>query len=177
MAEVMAKSKEHKVHIFSSLPQFLRDIRLMIRIILQLLRQMEREQGENLRHQLDQDFDSLRSLIYAPDASATASNATPLGRIRSENDVMIVQPGSTTIVPPPLGEGVDYDTHVRELAFDKRAQPKDRIKTEEELARAEKEALETAERRRRRRMLGENDDTDDEDDPGRGRKGREGKKT
>jgi nucleolar protein 14 len=61
-------------------------------------------------------------------------------------------------------EGVDdYDQHVRELAFDKRARPKDRTKTEEELALEEKEALEKAERRRRRRMLGEDDDDSDEE--------------
>ena len=38
----------------------------------------------------------------------------------------------------------DYDQHVRELALDKRAQPKDRAKTEEELALEAKEALENA---------------------------------
>lgn len=54
-------------------------------------------------------------------------------------------------------EDKNYDTHVRELALDKRAKPKDRTKTEEELAVEAKEALEKAERRRQKRMRGESD--------------------
>src|ERR1700683_4756016 len=127
---------------------------------------MEREQGDNLPHQLDQDFDSLRSLLYAPDPSSTGSNSVPLGRIREDT----TKPSTSTIVviPTEIGEQ-DYDTHVRELAFDKRAQPKDRTKTEEELAREEKEALEKAERNRRRRMLGDDGDSDEDEGRGRGK--------
>ncbi|KAF7966808.1 hypothetical protein HWV62_36975 [Athelia sp. TMB] len=131
---------------------------------------MEREQGDNLRHQLDNDFDTLRSLLYAPDPSSTGSNAVPLGRTRE--DITVIKPATET---GETGEQLDYDTHVRELAFEKRAQPKDRTKTEEEVARAEKEALEVAERRRRRRMLGEDGDSEEEDDAGNG-KGRKAKK-
>ncbi|KAF5379307.1 hypothetical protein D9757_007666 [Collybiopsis confluens] len=119
MAEVIAKSKDHK-----------------------LRRQMEKEDGENVRHELDQDFDALRNLIYAPDPSATGSNSTPL--VETEKTV-------------------NYDQVVRELVFDQRAKPKDRTKTEEELASEEKDALERAERRRRKRMLGL-DDSDSEDE-------------
>ncbi|KAH7931164.1 Nop14-like protein [Leucogyrophana mollusca] len=125
MAEVIAKSKEHKMR-----------------------RQLEREQGDNLRHQLDQDFDSLKALLYAPDPSSTGSNSIPLG---SANSALPLKP-STHVV-----DEMDYDTQVRELAFDKRAKPKDRTKTEEEIALEEKEALEKAERQRRRRMLGQDD--------------------
>ncbi|KAJ7102657.1 nucleolar protein 14 [Mycena crocata] len=134
MAEVMAKSKEHK-----------------------LRRQMEREEGDNVRHELDQEFDSLRDLIYAPDPSASGSNSIPLGSA----------PKPIEIEPHDL----DYDQRVRELAFDARAKPKDRTKTEEEVALAEKEALEKAERRRRKRMLGL-DDSDSEAEDGRSRKKR-----
>ncbi|RDB19974.1 Serine/threonine-protein kinase atr [Hypsizygus marmoreus] len=131
MAEVMAKSKEHK-----------------------LRRQMERDHEDNVRLELDQDFDALRDLIYAPDPSSTGSNSVPLG-IRPD----AVQPAILNLVAEPE----DYDQHVRELAFDKRAKPKDRTKTEEELALEEKETLEKAERRRRKRMLGlEESDSEDE---------------
>lgn len=51
---------------------------------------------------------------------------------------------------------------VRELAMEKRAQPKDRTKTEEEIALEEREALIVAEKRRLRRMMGEKEDSDDE---------------
>jgi nucleolar protein 14 len=56
----------------------------------------------------------------------------------------------------------DYDVFVRELAMEKRAQPKDRTKTEDEIALEEKEALELAEKRRLRRMMGEEEESDDE---------------
>jgi nucleolar protein 14 len=139
-------------------------------MVMQLRRQMEREQEDNLRHQLDQDFDSLRSLLYAPDPSSTGSNSVPLGRIGEEK----IHFSTSTAAPvlPELQEQ-DYDTHVRELAFDKRAQPKDRTKTEEELALEEKETLEKAERKRRRRMLGEDGEESEEDqDKGKGKKKR-----
>lgn len=136
-----------------------------VTFMTQLRRQMEREQEDNLRHQLDQDFDSLRLLLYAPDPSSTGSNSVPLGRIREDkakSSVLTAAP----LQPEPVDQ--DYDTHVRELAFDKRAQPKDRTKTEEELALEEKEALENAERKRRKRMLGE-DDGESEEEQVRGR--------
>ena len=60
-------------------------------------------------------------------------------------------------------QDADYDQNVRELALDARAQPKDRTKTEEELAIEAKEALEKAERKRLKRMLGEDDDSSDEE--------------
>lgn len=65
----------------------------------------------------------------------------------------------------------EYDQFVRELVFEKRAKPKDRTKTEEELALEEKEALEKAERKRIRRMNGEDWDSDDEAGPGGKAKG------
>ncbi|OJA07999.1 hypothetical protein AZE42_01078 [Rhizopogon vesiculosus] len=142
MAEVIAKSKEHKAR-----------------------RQLEKEQEESIRHQLDQDFDSLRNLLFAPDAQLTGSNMVPLG-------------GSDSLLPKytsnaDIDEQMDYDRQVRELAFDQRAKPKDRTKTEEELALEEKEALEKAERQRRRRMLGEDGEDEDEDEKNNGKRKRE----
>ncbi|KAG9317709.1 Nop14-like protein [Chiua virens] len=134
MAEVIAKSKAHKMH-----------------------RQMEKEQEENMRHELDQDFDSLRTLLYAPDPSSidhdTFDAAKPtLPESANDEDAM------------------DYDKQVRELAFDKRAKPKDRTKTEEELALEQKEALEKAEKERRMRMLGEDPGEHDDENGDRRKK-------
>lgn len=70
-------------------------------------------------------------------------------------------------------EEMDYDRQVRELAFDQRAKPKDRTKTEEELALEEKETLEKAERQRRRRMLGEDGEDEDGDGKNHGKRKRE----
>lgn len=131
---------------------------------------MEREQEDNIRHQLDQEFDSLRSLIYAPDPSSSGSNSIPLGGF-SRTTAAFPQ---TTSIPTIVSNTEDYDQHVRELAFEKRAKPKDRTKTEEEIALEEKEALEKAERRRKRRMLGEDEgDSEEEDGRGRGKRERE----
>ncbi|KAI0068542.1 Nop14-like protein [Artomyces pyxidatus] len=125
MAEVMAKSKEHK-----------------------LQRQMDREQDDNIRHQLDQELDSIRALLSKPDplsASLEQSRGLePFAKVAQDHDQ-------------------EYDQYVKELVFDQRAKPKDRTKTEEELALEEKNALEKAERRRLRRQNGE-DDVDSEDD-------------
>ncbi|KAG6902471.1 hypothetical protein C0995_016333 [Termitomyces sp. Mi166 len=144
MAEVIAKSKEHK-----------------------LRRQMEREHEDNVRHELDQEFDALRALIYAPEPSTTGNDSTPLGDSGAE---MTSQPVVLTL--PAVSE--DYDQHVRELAFDKRAKPKDRTKTEEELALEEKEALEKAERRRRKRMLGLEESDSEDESKSRGKRKRGG---
>ena len=62
----------------------------------------------------------------------------------------------------------DYDQFVRSLAFDRRAKPKDRTKTEEEVAKEEAEKLRDAEIARLKRMRGDEDE--DEDDEGGVRK-------
>ncbi|OBZ70498.1 putative nucleolar complex protein 14 [Grifola frondosa] len=125
MAEVIAKSKEHKI-----------------------MRQTQQEEDENLRHELDAELDSIRSLLYVPAPSAT----TP-------DEASMSQPAASGVIEK---HDQDYDQLVRELAFEARAKPKDRTKTEEELALEEKEALEKAERRRIRRMHGEDDDSESE---------------
>lgn len=60
---------------------------------------------------------------------------------------------------------------MRELAYDARAKPKDRSKTEDELALEERDRLEKAEAKRLRRMRGEasEDEEGDEEGGGRGR--------
>ena len=117
---------------------------------------MEKDKGENIRQKLDEEFGSLRELLYAVPTTATIDNTLP------EQDAT-AQPAasdpSKDAVPKaleddPLFQDQDYDHHVRELAFDKRSKPKDRTKSEEELVLEQKEALEKAERKRQRRMLG-----------------------
>ncbi|KAI0307057.1 nucleolar protein 14 [Multifurca ochricompacta] len=127
MAEVIAKSKEHKVR---------------------ALRQKQREEADDIRHQLDQELDTIRGLLSAPDPLSESLENRSGHR------------GSGV-----SGEDYDqqYDQFVRELVFDQRSKPKDRTKTEEELAFEAKIALERAERQRIRRMNGE-DDAEDSDD-------------
>lgn len=49
------------------------------------------------------------------------------------------------MVKTQRGQSDDYDVTVRELAFEKRGQPTNRMKTEEEVAKEEKEKLEKLE--------------------------------
>ena len=119
---------------------------------------MEREKGETIRQKLDEEFSSLRNLLYAVPAATAAGDGL------SEQDTP-AQPAASNPPEPSIpktpedelllaSQDLDYDQHVRELAFDKRSKPKDRTKTEEELALEQKEALEQAERKRQRRMQG-----------------------
>ncbi|KZT71550.1 Nop14-like protein [Daedalea quercina L-15889] len=138
MSEVVAKSKLHK-----------------------LQRQAQQEEDENLRHELDQELDSIRSLLFAPDPSTSNGPAPPA-------DGGAQPAGAPSVAAPHASHDADqdqeYDQYVRELVFEKRAKPKDRTKTEEEIALDEKEALEKAERRRQRRMNGEPEESDGEED-------------
>ncbi|TFY63142.1 hypothetical protein EVG20_g6438 [Dentipellis fragilis] len=115
-----------------------------------LQRQMDKERDENIRHQLDQELDSIRSLLTAPD---------PISAALEQPDA----PGASKLSAAAEDRYKEYDAFVRELAFERRAKPKDRTKTEEELALEEKERLKKAERKRIRRMNGEEDvESDDE---------------
>lgn len=123
---------------------------------------MEKEEGENVRHELDQEFASLRELLYAPDPSATSTRRDLIKPDPQVNET------TELALPSVLREGMHdtgYDQQVRELAFGARSKPKDRLKTEEEIALEEKEALEKAERRRQRRMSGMGEDESDEEGP------------
>lgn len=122
------------------------------------MRQAQQDQDEELRHELDQELDSLRLLLYAPDASS--SNDGPAAPVLESAAMKLDE------------KDQEYDQFVRELVFEKRAKPKDRTKTEEELALEEKEALEKAERRRIRRMNGEESDTEDEEGDGTKKSGK-----
>lgn len=135
---------------------------------------------------MDSDFSSIRDLLFGPktDPSTSGSNAIPLGA-RSR------LPDTTPDVPTTKVDGDDddkeerktdeddYDTIVHQLAFDKRAKPTDRTKTEEELALEEAERLQKQEKDRLRRMKGGNvtgSDDDDDGGDGDGVKGRGRKK-
>lgn len=112
---------------------------------------MQKQQDADTRHQLDQELDDIRGLLF------DKSNADPASVKLSKDD---------------KEDDQNYDQHVRELALDKRAKPKDRTKTEEELAVEAKEALEKAERKRLRRMMGNEDDSSDEEEGPSRKRGR-----
>lgn len=107
-----------------------------------MLRQKQRDEADDIRHQLDQELDTIRGLLSGPD---------PL------SESLEKKLGSQSFDTAGDDRDQQYDQFVRELVFDQRSKPKDRTKTEEELALEAKNALEKAERQRIRRMNGESD--------------------
>jgi nucleolar protein 14 len=91
---------------------------------------------------LDQELDTIRGLLSGPD---------PL------SESLEKKLGLQSVDPAEQDRDQQYDQFVRELVFDQRSKPKDRTKTEEELALEAKTSLEKAERQRIRRMNGEDD--------------------
>lgn len=112
---------------------------------LQYLRQMEKEQEDSVRQELDRDFTTIQALMSGSTPSALNREAT------SASNALNISSDRT------------YDQFVRELLFDVRARPKNRTKPEEEIALENKAALEKAERKRLKRMQGIVEDTSDEE--------------
>ncbi|XP_007496879.1 nucleolar protein 14 [Monodelphis domestica] len=97
-------------------------------------RQTQRENALELTEKLDSDWKEIQFLL---------SHKTP----KSEKKDKEEKPKPDT-----------YDIMVRELGFEMKAQPSDRMKTEEELAKEEQARLKKLEADRLRRMLGKEDD-------------------
>lgn len=140
---------------------------------------------------MDSDFSSIRDLLFGAkiDPSSSGSNAIPLGaRVRggavpsTSTSTSDAQDTSTAAPPAPIetaatsskpsavaedDDEYDYDHIVHQLAFDKRAKPTDRTKTEEELALEEVERLQKQEKDRVRRMRGVPDDDEEEGEEGK----------
>ncbi|PLW17059.1 hypothetical protein PCANC_11850 [Puccinia coronata f. sp. avenae] len=187
MSEIIAKSKTHKYQ-----------------------RQMIKEKDDELRDNLNEDLNEIRSLLFSsqpphpsnsrkkpsvlptktndqnedpqpseiiqPDDlasdSAEADTATkdPSGPLvdRALLETLIGSSSRASSPESPGGEEDAYDRFVRELAFEARAKPTDRLKTVEEAALEEAERLRKLEMQRLKRMRGEDidDDEDDHDDEG-----------
>ncbi|KAJ2432062.1 nucleolar complex protein 14 [Coemansia sp. RSA 2531] len=140
MQEIIAKSKMHKQE-----------------------RQLIKEQDEDIRRELDDDFESVRAMLFDDDNSKPMMSA-------AAGDI-----GSS--VKPNDDGGASYDSYVRELAYEQRARPQDRLKTEMEAAREEKDRLERAERHRQRRMEGLPSDSELDSDSDNDDSGKKGYKT
>ncbi|XP_022362070.1 nucleolar protein 14 [Enhydra lutris kenyoni] len=96
-------------------------------------RQAQREGALELTEKLDQDWKEIQTLL---------AHRTP----KSENKDKKERPKPDA-----------YDMMVRELGFEMKAQPSDRMKSEEELAKEEQERLQQLEAARLRRMHGEDE--------------------
>jgi nucleolar protein 14 len=116
---------------------------------------------DDMRMELDEGLEELRELLNPSSAlpsSSVFSRTAPV--VQEESDA-----AKPTEKPLPKGDDEpDYDQYVRSLAFDRRAKPKDRTKTEEEVIKEEAEKLEAAEKARLRRMRGEESEEEDGQD-------------
>ncbi|KAI5847010.1 nucleolar protein 14 [Tricharina praecox] len=136
MKEVMAKSKLHKYE-----------------------RQKLKEDDEDEREKLDAEMGELWALLGTRQPSRTGAgsgaNNEPLGggEMPSFDRPIASKPSDED--KELRKKEVEYDQAVREMMFDKRSQPADRTKTEEEKAAAESERLKKLEDARQRRMRGE----------------------
>ncbi|XP_061047879.1 nucleolar protein 14 [Eubalaena glacialis] len=97
-------------------------------------RQSQREDALELTEKLDQDWKEIQTLL----ARKAPKSESRGGKEKPKPDA--------------------YDVMVRELGFEMKAQPSNRMKTEEELAQEEQERLEGLEAERLRRMLGKEED-------------------
>ncbi|KAI8965965.1 Nop14-like protein [Daldinia sp. FL1419] len=112
-------------------------------------RQAVKEADEDLREELNMELPALHELLFnrkkAPEnAGANEEESAVAGKERMERD---------------------YDLRLRQLAQDRRAQPTDRTKTDEERAEEESKRLRELEEKRLKRMRGEevSDDEEEED--------------
>ncbi|KAL7629332.1 nucleolar complex protein 14 [Parahypoxylon ruwenzoriense] len=112
-------------------------------------RQAAKEADEDLRDELDMELPVLQDLLFNRKKVSGASGINGIESISAGKERM----------------ERDYDMRLRQLAQDRRAQPTDRTKTDEEKAQEGSEKLKQLEEKRLRRMRGEEaSDSEEEDD-------------
>ncbi|RXN07916.1 nucleolar 14 [Labeo rohita] len=97
-------------------------------------RQTQKEEAQELTEKLDQEWKSIQNLL---------SHKTPKAESKDDTD------------KPKLDQ---YDMMVRELGFEMKAQPSEKLKSAEELAREERERLQKLEADRLKRMMGDTEE-------------------
>ncbi|KAK9365796.1 nucleolar protein 14 [Lipomyces kononenkoae] len=102
-------------------------------------RQKAKEEDLEAIEKLDGEINSLQSLLFQASGSERPDSA-----------------------PTEAERDAEYDAHVREMAFDRRAKPSDRTKTEEEVAEENARMLKELEEQRLRRMRGEISDEEED---------------
>ncbi|KAH6563837.1 hypothetical protein BASA60_010549 [Batrachochytrium salamandrivorans] len=151
MKEVMAKSKMHKRE-----------------------RQRQKEVDLEIQDSLDADLEEIRGMLVPMSEKPVTEGRMVISSDRAKliSGEIAVRPSEVKAPfkghsdihvefnPPPQPKlDDDYDKFVRELAYDRRAKPTDRIKNEDEIAQSEKNKLEKLEKERIRRMQGEDAET------------------
>jgi len=131
MQEVIAKSKLHKFE-----------------------RQQARENDDVLREELDKGLGDLKASLLAFKPTQTTTEES------SDKKEIYMNPDRAALLDGTADakQDADYERKVRELALERRSQPSERTKTEEERNREETERQKQLEDERLKRMRGEEDE-------------------
>jgi nucleolar protein 14 len=142
MEEVIKKSKLHKYE-----------------------RQKAKEDDDEIRRELDQDFSSIQGALGAF-RQAIERGAKPATQVVTEIEEIEMHPDRAAMLNGSAAKQADvsYDEQLRKFARDQRAQPSDRTKTQEEKAQEEAELAKALEEKRMKRMMGEPLEDEDEND-------------
>ncbi|KAB8542115.1 hypothetical protein FH972_025578 [Carpinus fangiana] len=121
-------------------------------------RQQAKEDDEDTRAQLDRELPDLLAALRGHKVKPTNKPAVNGG----------LHPDRLAQINASTKEGTEkeYDQRLRQMAMDKRAQPTERTKTDEEKAEEEAERLRELEAKRLRRMNGEPVSSDEESEGG-----------
>jgi nucleolar protein 14 len=140
MEEVIAKSKFYKYE-----------------------RQKAKEEDDDLRTILDKGLPSVLEMMRG--AKRPEPERLPQQQPQPQPLTENIDPGRAALMNGATREAAakEYDQQLKLLAFDKRSQPTDRTKTEEERAAEEAERLRELEESRLKRMRGEPADESDEE--------------
>ncbi|KAG9505784.1 hypothetical protein J7337_002756 [Fusarium musae] len=120
-------------------------------------RQAAKEEDEELREKLDKELQNIQYMLHhsRPGAKPQNEGASKLTIAGVDRDAF----------------EKNFDLQIKKLAQDKRAQPADRTKTEEEKAEEESTRLKELEDKRQKRMRGESvSDSEDEEADNKGKK-------
>ncbi|KAH7035041.1 nucleolar protein 14 [Microdochium trichocladiopsis] len=106
-------------------------------------RQEAKDADEDLREELDKELPDLHALLFQSRSKDTKATTDGLAPDTAAQQMEKLER--------------DYDMRLRQLAQDRKAQPTERTKTEEEQAEEESKRLKQLEEKRMRRMQGEDD--------------------
>lgn len=117
-------------------------------------RQKAKEDDDDLRAELDKELPNLFEVIQG--VNPPVKRGPPLG-----NSERVEIPDNAR--KDSKAADREYDQRLKQMAFEKRSKPTDRIKTEEEKAQEEAERLKTLEIARLRRMRGEEESLEEDE--------------
>ncbi|KEH41125.1 Nop14 nucleolar-like protein [Medicago truncatula] len=128
----------------------------------------EKEKDEDLLEELDKDFTSLAHsealLALTEPHKMKALKALVNSSISNEKSDKDSLSAKRTMNNSVQEKPDDYDQLVRQMGFEMRARPSDRLKTKEEIDQEEREHLEELEKKRQKRMTAAEDSSEEDNE-------------